>query len=69
MTLQPVSLEACSYCGKPSEELVTYVDGVAICLGCRAKEQARIAASDAAYAAAGFDSMDPLTQRYMDGDR
>lgn len=35
----------CSYCERPSDALVTYTDGASICLDCRAKEQARIAAA------------------------
>lgn len=65
MTLQPISLERCSYCEKPSDELVTYVDGVSICLACRTKEQARIAAVEAEYRAVYGDS--PLAAWQAEG--
>jgi hypothetical protein len=35
----------CDYCGKPSDVVVTYTDGVTICLPCKAKEQERVAAA------------------------
>ena len=45
MTVADASLTAagavCAYCEKPSDALVTYSDGVSICLQCRTKEQAR----------------------------
>ena len=64
--VSPISLETCSYCQQPSDELVTYVDGVAICLACRAREQKRI---DEAYADAGYGAMGPLEQWAADGHR
>lgn len=35
----------CGYCGAVSDALVTYSDGLAICLPCRKREQERYAAA------------------------
>ena len=35
----------CGYCAEPSNALVTYSDGLSICLPCRAREQERYAAA------------------------
>lgn len=32
----------CGYCEQEADVLVTYADGVSICLPCRAKEQERV---------------------------
>lgn len=37
------ALDGCAYCGKPSDDLVTYSDGASICLACRSREQRRYA--------------------------
>lgn len=33
----------CSYCEQEADVLVTYADGVSVCLTCKSKEQDRIA--------------------------
>lgn len=52
--------DVCAHCRQPSDALLTDPDGRPICLDCR---------TASAYSAAGFDQMQPLEQRYMDGDR
>lgn len=35
------AVDGCAYCGKPSDDLITYSDGASICLACRRREQQR----------------------------
>ena len=61
--------DLCSRCSRPSGDLVDRAHGERICGRCRALEEARYDAATAAYRDAGFDAMEPLEQRRMDGDR
>ena len=36
------AVAVCGYCEKPSDALVTYSDGLSICLACREREQERV---------------------------
>ena len=67
MSMPLIPEPRCTYCEQPSDVLVTYVDGVSICLGCREREQARVAGRR--YAEAGFGGMQPLEQWHADGNR
>ena len=54
----------CSYCEKPSDALVTYTDGLSICLDCRTREQARI---EAAFREAYGPEFDRLATHQAEG--